>query len=135
MAPGNPYRWRSWPMYVPYERVEGPLLTREVAEQFAKSKHVTHTEPPCFWLKAVDRSQLHKAKAYNPKFTTAQKQAIVQALDELILMFQASDTALTTILHGYRSNLPWHDVPNYVYRCFLVNSDFCLSGVCFVSNL
>ena len=87
-------------MYVPYERlsspVEGPLLTREVAEQFAKSKHVTHT----------------KAKAYNPKFTTAQKQAIVQALDELILMFQASDTALTTILHGYRSNLPWHDVPN-----------------------
>lgn len=100
-------------MYVTYERlsspIEGPLLTREVAEQFGRSKHVTHTEPPCLWLKAVDRSQLHKAKAYKPKYTANQKEAIVQALDELVLMFQSSDPTLTAILHGYRSDLPWND--------------------------
>ena len=98
-------------MYVPYERLssptEGPLITRDIATQFANAKHVVHSEPPCLWRKAIDRSQLHKAKAYAPHYTNEQKQSIVQALDELILMFGSTDPVLTNILHGYRSDLPW----------------------------
>lgn len=98
-------------LYIPFEEltspVQGPLLTREVANLYKENGFTVHTDAACLWRRAIDRSQLHKAKAYEPHFTNIQLNAIKSMLDELIQLYtkEVDDTKLVGILQSYRDNV------------------------------
>lgn len=97
-------------LYVPFEELssptKGPLLTRDVANIYKENHFVIHNDAACLWRRAVDRSQLHKARSYDPSFTAAQMSTIRSTLDELIGMYSStSDPKLLEILQSYRQTL------------------------------
>jgi hypothetical protein len=97
-------------LYIPFEQlsspVQGPLLTRDIAKVYADQQFTVHSDAACLWRRAIDRSQLHKAKAYEPDFTTSQINAVKRTLDELITLYaKEGDSKLVDILQSYRDNV------------------------------
>jgi hypothetical protein len=97
-------------LYIPYEDlsspVQGPLLTREVANLYKENRFTVHKDAACLWRRAIDRTQLHKARAYEPGFTNIQLSAIKVMIDELIDQYRLEgDTKLVNILQSYRDNV------------------------------
>lgn len=96
-------------LYVPFEELssptQGPLLTRDVANMYKENHFTIHKDAACLWRRAVDRSQLHKARAYEPVFTAAQMSTMRSTLDELIGMYGTADQKLLEILQSYRQSI------------------------------
>lgn len=96
-------------LYIPFEDLinakHGPHLTEKLAQVFEEFHHQVAEKPQCLWRKSLDRQQLHKAKAYDPKFTSGQVELLLQTLDDLLELYEASEPQLATILQGYRSDI------------------------------
>lgn len=85
--------------------VQGPHVVDQIAKVFEKYNHKIVENTQCLWRRAVDQSQLHKAKAYVPKFTATQTDLMLHTMDELLELYQNSHPILGDILKKYRTDI------------------------------
>ena len=101
-------------LYLPYEQLtdgtHGPALTEQLARTFQAAHHpATTVHTACLWRRVVD-DEHHPPKEYAATYSAAQKELLLQTLDELVMSYVDAEPVLTEILQGYRkeiaSNLP-----------------------------